>query len=78
MTDIETNILADLEAIDGEIRKVYPGDSGSGLYSLLSLLAGQFMGVPRSAFTPAPRPAGGEREVEEGERREGKDEPYRA
>jgi hypothetical protein len=54
-----------LQALDDQIRLTTGGDPGSGLYGLLSLLAGQFLGVPRSAPPQAKAPAPAERLTEE-------------
>jgi hypothetical protein len=43
-----------LAALDDQIRATTGGEPGAGLYSLLSLVAGQFLGVPRSAMPVAP------------------------
>ena len=42
------------QALDASIRATTGGEPGTGLYTLLDLLAGQFMGVPRSAM-PMPK-----------------------
>jgi hypothetical protein len=49
-----------LQAIDEQIIATNGGEPGSGLYNLLNMLAGQFLGVPRAAMpTPkAPPPLG--------------------
>jgi hypothetical protein len=39
-----------LQALDEQIRATTGGEPGAGLYGLLSMLAGQFLGVPRSAM----------------------------
>jgi hypothetical protein len=39
-----------LSALDEQIRVTTGGEPGSGIYQLLSTLAAQFLGVPRSAM----------------------------
>jgi hypothetical protein len=46
--------LRALAAIDDQIRATTGGEPGAGLYGLLNLVAGQFLGVPRSAMPVAP------------------------
>jgi hypothetical protein len=43
-----------LNIIDERIRRTFPGEPGSGIHALLSLLAAQFMGVPQAAMPDAP------------------------
>jgi hypothetical protein len=53
MTDKQTTAPAtmnSLQALDEQIRATTGGEPGAGLYGLLSMLAGQFLGVPRSAM----------------------------
>jgi hypothetical protein len=59
MTDKQTTAPAtmnSLQALDEQIRATTGGEPGAGLYGLLSMLAGQFLGVPRSAM-PATKEA---------------------
>jgi hypothetical protein len=55
-----------LAAIDEQIIATNGGEPGSGLYNLLNMLAGQFLGVPRAAMpTPkAPPPIGRQTDAE--------------
>jgi hypothetical protein len=66
-------LLAGLMALDADIVATTGGEPGSGVYGLLNLLAGQFMGVKRTAMPPPapPREVEGRKVVEtEHERRE--------
>jgi outer membrane biosynthesis protein TonB len=45
-----TPALRALTALDDQIRAATGGEPGSGLYGLLNMMAGQFLGLPRSAM----------------------------
>jgi hypothetical protein len=45
-----TPALRALTALDDQIRAATGGEPGSGLYGLLNMMAGQFLGIPRSAM----------------------------
>ena len=51
--DIEA-VLVGLVSLDLEIRRSQGGNPGSGIYMLLDLLAGQFLGIPRGSYPVAP------------------------
>jgi hypothetical protein len=62
MTD---TTIKTLDTLDEQIRTSTGGEPGSGLYNLLSQLAAQTLGIPRSAFVakvPEPPPAEAEPE----------------
>ena len=52
----QASVLWGLASLDAEIRAVQGGVPGSGIYALLDMLAGQFLGVPRGAYPAEPPP----------------------
>ncbi len=54
--DAARAVMWGLTSLDDEIRKEPRGVPGSGVYALLDMLAGQFLGVPRGAYPTAPPP----------------------
>jgi hypothetical protein len=54
--DASRAVLWGLTSLDAEIRKSQGGVPGSGIYGLLDMLAGQFLGVPRGSYPSEPPP----------------------
>ena len=54
--DASRATLWGLVCLDDEIRKTAGGVPGSGIYGLLDMLAGQFLGVQRGAYPAEPPP----------------------
>jgi hypothetical protein len=50
------HMMLGLDAIDEQVTKATGGEPGTGLYTLLNMVAGQMLGVPRAAFPTPPAP----------------------